>query len=101
MAAITTKYSVGDDVYIIDSRGIGMPYFSVEIDTIRSISLGEYGSPTYEFRIAKRNDRDIYTDLEAAKKAAKKQAKDHYERNLQLINEQQLKQPSVADDPIT
>lgn len=97
MATITTKYSVGDSVYIIDSRGIGNEYIRVVLEDIRKINLGEYGGVRYEFRTQSRDERDIYSDLETAKAAAKKEAKARYEKNLEIIGETSLKPAEIKE----
>lgn len=98
MSAINTKYSVGDKVYIIDSRGIGNEYVRVVLEDIRGIQISGYDSVTYEFRIMKRNERDIYTDIDEAKKAAKKQAKARYEKNLEIIDEDRLSNSVIKEE---
>lgn len=94
MGTVTTKYSVGDKVYIVDSRGISNEYIRVLLEEIQGIELGSYKS-RYKFRILERDERNVYDDLEEAKKEAKKQAKERYEANLELINETRLGSPSV------
>lgn len=88
MGKIDTKYSVGDKVFIIDSRGIGHEYIRVILEEVRGIKITSRSGIEYEFRTMTRDQRDIYTNLADARKAARNKAKDRYEKNLDIIEDE-------------
>lgn len=96
MVTITTKYSVGDKVYIVTSRDMGS-IFDVELKQIASINVGGKVWDRYTFDYnTNRSESDVYTDIEKAKAKAKESAKAHYERNLENIDKIDLDEPTIA-----
>lgn len=89
MGTITTKYSVGDKLYIVTSRGLETT-FDVTLGVITSINIGGKYWEKYQFNSTTRGENEIYTDLAEAKKAAKAKAKEHYDRNIAHIDDTKL-----------
>lgn len=87
MGTIFTKYSVGDKVYIVTSRGLETT-FDVELREITGINVGGKSNNMYEFGHSEtRGESNIYVDLEQAKKAAKKRVAEHHDWNIKKIDE--------------
>ena len=97
MSTVTTKYSVGDKVYIVRHAGLNAPA-NVYLMEITGIKIGGRVWETYEFGFSEtRSDSGIWTDLSKAKEAAKSDLKEQYERNLKAISENKLDDFYVAE----
>jgi hypothetical protein len=87
---INTKYDIGQMVFIVRASGFNNEFYKVEKLEIRNIKLGGKSWETYEIGNTCRGGQDIFTDLEKAKINARIKAKEHYERNIEIIEEQRL-----------
>jgi len=87
---ITTKYDIGNKVFITRASGFNNEFYKVEEATIKRINIGGKSWEKYDFGNFTRGGTDIFTDLEKAKKDAGKKAKKLYKRNLEIIEEQRF-----------
>lgn len=96
MGKFITKYSVGDKVYIV-SYGSLVSDTRVELAEISGIKLGGKYWETYEFYHGSqhRGEKDIYTDLETAKKQAIKLVKEKAAKTIESIQEKELDKAEV------
>lgn len=94
---IKTKFSIGDKVYYVSSRSGGAE-FEVVLGEISSINIGGKSYEKYQVGYNDyRSDAGVYTDLDTAKKEAKRKTKEHCELRLQSINKQELKPAYVQE----
>jgi len=99
MSSYTTKYAVGDKVYIVH-RGSLVNDVDIELDEIRSLSIGQYGQVQYQFRLQReRGDTGIYTDLDEVKKAAIKLIKERAKTTIERIENKTLADVSLEQHP--
>lgn len=95
---ITTKYSVGDKVYIVSSYDMGSS-FKVDLVEITGINIGGKYFDKYQFGYNNtRGEDSIYTDLAEAKKAALKKAKEHYDHQCKKIEETKLQEVYIQEE---
>jgi hypothetical protein len=86
-----TKYGLNEEVYHVVHSGMN-GFWGVAKDRISRINFGGKAFEQYEVNGSHRAERSLYKTEKEAKEAAKEKAKEHYERNLEIIDEQKLPQ---------
>jgi len=87
---IKTKYDIGQEVFIVHSSGLMSNYYKVVQRKITNINIGGKVWERYSVGSNNRAEKEIFTELKEAKKLALEKAKEHYEKNIEIINEQKL-----------
>lgn len=86
---ITTKHNIDEEVYIVEKSSNG--FLFPRIETIKRIQVGGKAFEEYKFDNTTRSEEGLFTDVKKVKEQAKEQAKKHYEKNLELIDDEILR----------